>query len=191
MNLQYPQNLLQDVFGTTDNLKTDIESILAELLNPRQIEIINLRYKNNLSYMAISKKYNLTRERIRQLKCKIHFKMRTNSRLFKTNIGDIQLTYCDNHNISIDELILSKKPLRALKRANINYVHQIIETPDEELIKIRGLGAGGIKEINEKIRDLGFYKSDKSINEAIKDFMRSYNITKKELMTFLNNMEEI
>lgn len=191
MNLQYPQNLLQDVFGTTDNLKTDIESILAKLLNPRQIEIINLRYKNNLSYMAISKKYNLTRERIRQLKCKIHFKMRTNSRLFKTNIGDIQLTYCDNHNISIDELILSKKPLRALKRANINYVHQIIETPDEELIKIRGLGAGGIKEINEKIRDLGFYKSDKSINEAIKDFMRSYNITKKELMTFLNNMEEI
>ena len=65
----YPLNIVRDLKLQNINrvYLAGVEKAIVDLL-PREKEIIDLRYKERLTYQEIAKKQELTRERIRQIK---------------------------------------------------------------------------------------------------------------------------
>ena len=57
--------------------------------------------------------------------------------------------------MSIDELDLTVRSYNCLKRAGINTVQQLSEKSEEDMIKVRNLGRKSLKEIKEKLEDMG------------------------------------
>ncbi len=57
--------------------------------------------------------------------------------------------------MSIDDLDFSVRAYNCLKRANINTLGDLVEKTEIEMMKIRNLGKKSLKEINDKIRELG------------------------------------
>jgi len=57
--------------------------------------------------------------------------------------------------MTIDELDLTVRSYNCLKRANINTVAQLSEKSEEDMIKVRNLGRKSLKEIKEKLEQLG------------------------------------
>lgn len=63
---------------------------------------------------------------------------------------------------SIEELELSVRTYNCLKRAGINTIAELINTSVTELNNVRNLGQKGVKEISEKLADIGYVlKEDK------------------------------
>src|SRR4030042_2302249 len=58
-------------------------------------------------------------------------------------------------NASVEELELSTRVTNALKNANIDTVEKLIETPKEELVKLKNMGAKSISDIEEKLKEKG------------------------------------
>ena len=56
---------------------------------------------------------------------------------------------------SIDELDLSVRAYNCLKRANINSVGDLTEKTELEMMKIRNLGKKSLKEVIDKIKEMG------------------------------------
>lgn len=56
---------------------------------------------------------------------------------------------------SIDDLDFSVRAYNCLKRANINTLGDLIEKSELEMMKIRNLGKKSLKEVMEKIKDMG------------------------------------
>lgn len=57
--------------------------------------------------------------------------------------------------ISIDDLDLSVRAYNCLKRANINTLGDLVEKTELEMMKIRNLGKKSLKEVTDKIKELG------------------------------------
>ena len=57
--------------------------------------------------------------------------------------------------MTIDELDLTVRSYNCLKRAGINTVLQLSEKTEEDMIKVRNLGRKSLKEIKEKLEQLG------------------------------------
>jgi len=60
-----------------------------------------------------------------------------------------------NKSASVEELELSTRVTNALKNANIDTVEKLIETPKEELVKLKNMGAKSISDIEEKLKEKG------------------------------------
>lgn len=56
----------------------------------------------------------------------------------------------------IEELELSTRITNSLKNAGVNTVGQLIETPKEELVKLKNMGAKSISDIEERLKEKGF-----------------------------------
>lgn len=56
---------------------------------------------------------------------------------------------------SIDDLDLSVRAYNCLKRANINTLGDLVEKTELEMMKIRNLGKKSLKEVTDKIKELG------------------------------------
>ena len=56
---------------------------------------------------------------------------------------------------SIDDLELSVRAYNCLKRAAINNVQDLVNKSENEMMKIRNLGRKSLKEVMEKIKDMG------------------------------------
>ncbi len=65
----------------------------------------------------------------------------------------------DNQNrrleMTIDDLELSVRSYNCLKRANLNTVAELAAKTEEDMIKVRNLGRKSLKEIKEKLENLG------------------------------------
>ena len=57
--------------------------------------------------------------------------------------------------LTLEELDLSLRAFNCLKRAGINTVGEIIEVPEDELVKIKNFGKKSFLEVKEKIEGLG------------------------------------
>ena len=57
--------------------------------------------------------------------------------------------------MTIDELDLSVRSYNCLKRAGLNTVAELTAKSEEDMIKVRNLGRKSLKEIKEKLEDLG------------------------------------
>ena len=81
---KYPQNLIYDVLGKTSDapdIDASVEYILSARLTEREARltereasILKMRYKDLMTYNEISKKYNLTANRIVQIIAKVQKK---------------------------------------------------------------------------------------------------------------------
>ena len=57
--------------------------------------------------------------------------------------------------MNIDELELSVRSYNCLKRANINTVRELTQKTEEEMMKVRNLGRKSLKEVVQKLREIG------------------------------------
>ena len=72
--------------------------------------------------------------------------------LMKQNIEDPQQKMLET---SIDDLELSVRAYNCLKRAGITSVQDLIDKSEDEMMKIRNLGRKSLKEVIDKIKDMG------------------------------------
>ena len=56
---------------------------------------------------------------------------------------------------SIDDLDFSVRAYNCLKRANIHTLHDLVNKDEDEIMKIRNLGKKSLKEVLDKIKELG------------------------------------
>jgi len=55
----------------------------------------------------------------------------------------------------IEELDLSVRSYNCLKRAGINYVHELTQKTENEMVKVRNLGKKSLEEVQQKLAQLG------------------------------------
>ena len=56
---------------------------------------------------------------------------------------------------SIDDLDLSVRAYNCLKRAGILTLHDLVDKSENEMVKIRNLGKKSLKEVIDKVKDMG------------------------------------
>ena len=61
----------------------------------------------------------------------------------------------DKSKSSIEDLDFSVRAYNCLKRANINTLGDLVEKSELEMMKIRNLGKKSLKEVIDKIKDMG------------------------------------
>ena len=57
--------------------------------------------------------------------------------------------------MTIEELDLSVRSYNCLKRAGIQTVQELAQKTEDEMIKVRNLGKKSLKEVKEKLQELG------------------------------------
>ena len=57
--------------------------------------------------------------------------------------------------MKIEDLDLSVRSYNCLKRANINTVGELTQKTEEEMMKVRNLGRKSLKEVVQKLREIG------------------------------------
>lgn len=89
-----------------------------------------------------------------------HFEIITNldeiadeTGLMKQNVDDSKTKALE---MSIDELEFSVRAYNCLKRANINTLQDLTQKSENEMMKIRNLGKKSLKEVIDKVKELGF-----------------------------------
>lgn len=198
MSEPYPYNLLCEIFGYEDTAekiepKHDIpadfygsmEYMLATL-SPRERDILHLRYVHHMTLPDIAAKYNVTRERIRQIEAKAIRKLRhpTRLRYITTGIQNIihqeresgyRMGLADGRadsaaeaprkddeggrisSCKIEDLNLSVRTFNCLKRAGYDTVADIIAADHDKLMKIRNFGICCLYELCDKLTELGLH----------------------------------
>lgn len=73
--------------------------------------------------------------------------------LMKQNIDDSKTKVLE---MSIDELEFSVRAYNCLKRANINTLQDLTQKSENEMMKIRNLGKKSLKEVIDKVKEMGF-----------------------------------
>ena len=73
--------------------------------------------------------------------------------LMKQNVDDSKTKALE---MSIDELEFSVRAYNCLKRANINTLQDLTEKSENEMMKIRNLGKQSLKEVIDKVKEMGF-----------------------------------
>jgi len=69
-------------------------------------------------------------------------------------------------NTAIEDLELSQRSLRALKRANVNTIGELIEIDPTEIMKLRNVGKKSFDDIRQKVQSMGIsYGEDVDVNE--------------------------
>lgn len=78
--------------------------------------------------------------------------------LMKQNADDSKTKALE---MSIDELEFSVRAYNCLKRANINTLQDLTQKSENEMMKIRNLGKKSLKEVIDKVKEMGFsFKND-------------------------------
>lgn len=78
--------------------------------------------------------------------------------LMKQNVDDSKTKALE---MSIDELEFSVRAYNCLKRANINTLQDLTQKSENEMMKIRNLGKKSLKEVIDKVKEMGFsFKND-------------------------------
>ena len=73
--------------------------------------------------------------------------------LMKQNVDDSKTKALE---LSIDELEFSVRAYNCLKRANINALQDLTQKSENEMMKIRNLGKKSLKEVIDKVKEMGF-----------------------------------
>lgn len=73
--------------------------------------------------------------------------------LMKQNVDDSKTKALE---MSIDELEFSVRAYNCLKRANINTLQDLTEKSENEMMNIRNLGKKSLKEVIDKVKEMGF-----------------------------------
>ena len=123
-----------------------IISSLEEDINEREMSILQMRFKENMTLREIGKMFNVSYATIdniliRHCRENVSFRICNGFKLRK-EIIDIE---CDH--LKYHENILSGRTVRSLSRNNITTVADLIKLSINELINIRGIGVRSMSEI--------------------------------------------
>lgn len=172
-NLSYPENLLSDIEVDCNNYSVGHLDDILNYLEPREKEIVYLRYKKKCTYAEIGKKFDLTQERIGQIVIKSILKLKNNFRnkLIKEKvIEDLEkrneilerkldffrsTTYSNYRNEEISVLGLSARAINSLRKNHIFTVGQLLSVSEESLNRIRNIGKKTAEEIIQRVHDEG------------------------------------
>ena len=178
----WPDNLYKEVKGINGKTYTkrpkDVlgktEAALKSLGNPREAEIIRLRFERGMTLRDIGKSMGVTAERVRQVQHKALRKLRHPSLLMmleygegnfeyppykgysgpprntQTEIG--QTNYRDLSANDITALGLSLRTCLALKKAGINTISELSSTSKKDLLHLKGIGSASVDNICEALR---------------------------------------
>lgn len=73
------------------------------------------------------------------------------------------ITICNYLNMTLEELELSGRALNCLKSVGLNYVGELVQKTEAELLKIRSFGKKSLDEIEEKLRQYNLHLGMKDI----------------------------
>ena len=178
----YPYNVISEAEGDEYEYEITLkqfEKCLAERLTNRECQVIQLRFRQNLSLDDTGKKFGVTRERIRQIEAKAIRKLRHYLRGYQVvplsqfvdlthqyqslqaQYEELSQKYADRYHEPapepvalsphIDTLDLSVRSYNCLMRAGYQYVDQIKNAPIEDLMNIRNMGKKSLNEILTKV----------------------------------------
>lgn len=173
--LKYPQNLVYDVLGKTSDapdIDASVEYILTARLTEREKSMLKMRYKDLMTYNEISKKWDLTANRIIQIIHKAQRKLKhpkyskyltlgvvgiiaeckikTNAERSQNQTKVLAVEY------PIQELDLSIRTTQCLLRAGLKTAGDILNLGANGLMEVRNLGKKSYDEIVDKLEELGF-----------------------------------
>lgn len=186
----YPFNLALVVMG--DKRHDDLYKVYApglikaiETLTDREQKVLDLRYRNGLTLEQTGMRFNVTRERIRQVEARAIRKLRQPSRskhwyldtinkAFEIDAERARLerenedlkarlakyetlpkTKAEPKKVDIADMELSVRSYNCLKRAGINYVSDLEGMTCEKLKKVRNFGRRSIEEVVSRAREFG------------------------------------
>ena len=189
---EYPLNLMTDFYKICEHTSSDtlycmnedqvmgLNAVLSTL-DDRRRSIMILHYKHGKTYKDIAEKFNLSTERIRQLRDKAfriinkpyNYALIKNGYIHTMNTfitvnahyginGNKPLTPDDSIlELPFNNLRLSVRCLNALTRRNpcLKTIKDLIDLKPEDILRIRNLGIKSIKEINYELESLGIYNT--------------------------------
>ena len=149
-------------------IKSKIEEDLSNLTE-REREVLKMRsglFYCNKPYTLeeVGKELGVTRERIRQIEAKAIRKIyhwQRKQRLQEFNQANEISKEVIIDNTLVEELDLSVRSYRCLKRGKINTVGELTIKTEKELMRIRNLGSKSLKEIIHKLEERGLYLLDR------------------------------
>ena len=161
-----------------------LKKALSELTE-REQKVLELRFVHGMTYEQCGYRFNVTRERIRQVEHKALRKLRNprfakhylldtldkafeidseRARLERENVvlreklekyESIPKSKVEPKKINIDEMELSVRSYNCLKRAGFNFVDDLDGKTVSDLKKVRNLGMKSLREVVEKAREFG------------------------------------
>lgn len=177
----YPGSLFYAIDKNNYNEMNDL--LLDDIFNtltPREVEVLKYYYKDKFTLEECGKQFNVTKERVRQIREKALRKLRHKSRIqylypkeyikelrneVKVLSQDIQ-NYCNNHPEGIEKLNLSARLYNCLLSINIKSVEQVklllsTKRGIDRLIKTRNLGTKSLNELRTKLFEYCGFTSNK------------------------------
>ena len=161
-----------------------LEEAITQLTD-REQKVLELRFVHGMTYEQCGYRFNVTRERIRQIEAKAIRKMRNprfrknylldtlnkafeidaeRARLERENMmlreklekyESIPKPKVEPKKISIDDMELSVRSYNCLKRAGFNFVDDLDGKTVEDLKRVRNLGMKSLREVVEKAKQFG------------------------------------
>lgn len=82
-----------------------------------------------------------------------HFKILVEQRKQPARVSEPKKVPKIDKNATVEELELSTRITNALRNAGIDTISKLLETPKEDLVKLKNMGAKSISDIEEKIKE--------------------------------------
>jgi hypothetical protein len=154
----YPENIMRDLYSDrssfTDEEITKVIDIIDNQLKPRHREVLYLRYKEQLTFIEIGNRLDLSRDRPRQLVIDalriIWCRYLSKKRIALEEIvkKEKEQQYTENPGlIPIEDIGLTVRAYNCLYRKGLKNVNDIMALEKEELYNIRNLGLKSIEDI--------------------------------------------
>lgn len=172
-NLDYPKNLIFDIFGGIDfEVSEDTERGLdfsLDTLREREKKVLNEYYREEKMLKEIAGIFCLSTERTRQIYAKALRKIRHPNRsnyikfgydgyteMIKKKEEELKKDFANEKvkGVKIEELELSVRSYNCLKRSGVKVISDI--KSKEWLMTIRNLGRMSYEEILSKIHNIGY-----------------------------------
>lgn len=185
----YPWNLARAVIGDKEDAiyRVYVPALMEAIsdLTDREQKVLELRFIHDMTYGQCGHRFNVTRERIRQIEAKAlrklrhprfakHYLLDTLNKAFEIDAERARLERenmmlrekLEKHEsipkpkvepkkIDIAYMELSVRSYNCLKRAGFNFVDDLDGKTVSDLKKVRDLGMKSLREVVEKAREFG------------------------------------
>ena len=144
---------IDSIYTPIVNVAFNVEKTRVENVNVANFDKLNIEVTTNGSITAKEALAIASKMMIEHLMVVVELSEKASETDFMIEADDDSQSR--KLEMSIDELDLTVRSYNCLKRAGINTVQQLSEKSEEDMIKVRNLGRKSLKEIKEKLEDMG------------------------------------
>ena len=157
MNKEFSKSVgviaIDSIYTPIVNVAFNVEKTRVENVNVANFDKLNIEVTTNGSITAKEALAIASKMMIEHLMVVVELSEKASETDFMIEADDDSQSR--KLEMSIDELDLTVRSYNCLKRAGINTVQQLSEKSEEDMIKVRNLGRKSLKEIKEKLEDMG------------------------------------